>query len=249
MNERKYKVSERTGVNNKQITQNGYNLILKEKNNLYELRMKEHINESNDLLGRIWRDIEYYELRLDSENKVVELINKEEILAMISDKTFTYLKEDKSRSLEIMAKVNHVKSVINSDDMLSLFNNRGIFAFIFMDRTVKNDPVARSLGGIIDNLLIPFNFSFSKIEENEKYLKCKLSSEIDPAKSSIINLKALFREGSKIPADEKLDLELSVSGIYIIDKEKDTIKDMKIDISFQMNEHNILTEYIMNESK
>ena len=79
MNERKYKVSERTGVNNKQITQNGYNLILKEKNNLYELRMKEHINESNDLLGRIWRDIEYYELRLDSENKVVELINKEDL--------------------------------------------------------------------------------------------------------------------------------------------------------------------------
>ena len=80
-------------------------------------------------------------------------------------------------------------------------------------------------------------------------MKCKLNSEIDPAKSSIINLKALFREGSKIPADEKLDLELSVSGIYIIDKEKDTIKDMKIDISFQMNEHNILTEYIMDESK
>ena len=77
-------------------------------------------------------------------------------------------------------------------------------------------------------------------------MKYTLNSEIDPAKSSIINIKALFREISKIPAEEKLDLELSIDGVYIVNKINNMIKDMKIVISFQMNEHNILTEYIMS---
>lgn len=246
MAESVYEVLEKSNVNSKQITNNKYKLILKEEKEFCELSMKEHINKNNGILGRIWQDIECYHLKLSSDNEVYELVNKEEILTAIDNKIFDYLKEDKSKSSEIMGKINYVKSIVKSDEIISLFNNRGISAFIFMNRALGNNSVSKSLGGIIDMLLIPFNFTFSKFEESEKYLKYTLNSEIDPAKSSIINIKALFREISKIPAEEKLDLELSIDGVYIVNKINNMIKDMKIVISFQMNEHNILTEYIMS---
>ncbi len=246
MAESVYEVLEKSNVNSKQITNNKYKLILKEEKEFCELSMKEHINKNNGILGRIWQDIECYHLKLNSDNEVYELVNKEEILTAIDNKIFDYLKEDKIKSSEIMGKINYVKSIVKSDEIISLFNNRGISAFIFMNRVLGNDSVSKSLGGIIDMLLIPFNFTFSKFEESEKYLKYTLNSEIDPAKSSIINIKALFREISKIPAEEKLDLELSIDGVYIVNKINNMIKDMKIVISFQMNEHNILTEYIMS---
>ena len=81
-----------------------------------------------------------------------------------------------------------------------------------INQSFESASVTKPLGGRIDKLLIPYNFVFSKIEENERYLKYTLSSEIDPAKSSIINIKVLFRKISRILTEEKLDLELTING-------------------------------------
>ena len=242
-----YEVFEESKVNNGKIVNNEYKLFLKEEKNFCELKISNHKSSSITFIGKIWQGIEFYKLKMNSVNEAVELLNVDEILSSIDNKIFSYLRKEKNKSLEIMENINYVKNMVKSEDILSFFNNRGIFAFVFMYRKAENGFVSESIGGIIDKLLIPFNFTFSKIEESDKYIKYKLSSEINPAKSSITNMKALFRKIYAMSSEDEFHLDISINGIYIIDKTRDTIKNMKVIVSFKLDENNILTEYIINE--
>ena len=211
--------------------------IEKNKYNDFECKMKIIYGESNFCVNsfktafvtELYKKYNYYNLILNSENKIIKVKNKREIIKNLESDSFSYIKKYPEKGQLLVYLIQKFKSMMETEEIFKQnMMNTHILSYFFIDiynkayNNAESVNVRKNFDDIIYGLSIPFIFDIKLSGNNEDTVSLLYEAEMENKQEIPTLLKKYFGNSE----NESFGFDTKIIGNYKFDKIHGFMKEM-----------------------
>ena len=182
-------------------------------------------------------------LEIEYINDEITIINKNELLEKLEDKTFDFFKKYPNKIEEMNSILNDMKQGLKYENFEQEIDEGSIYPYIFkVEKFIINDSIKKfenKSPEIISGYNVPttMNYFTKKIHRNK--IKIFFEEKLDENKVSLEEIKFEFKKEFKLPETEPFEFDFIIKGYYIYNTETETVE--KIEVDKEIKFYNVTT--------
>ena len=172
-------------------------------------------------------------LEIEYINDEITIINKNELLEKLEDKTFDFFKKYPNKIEEMNSILNDIKQGLKYENFEQEIDEGSIYPYIFkVEKFITNDSIKKfenKSPEIISGYNVPttMNYFTKKIHRNK--IKIFFEEKLDENKVSLEEIKFEFKKEFKLPETEPFEFDFIIKGYYIYNTETKTVEKIEVD--------------------
>ena len=172
-------------------------------------------------------------LEIEYINDEITIINKNELLEKLEDKTFDFFKKYPNKIEEMNSILNDMKQGLKYENFEQEIDEGSIYPYIFkVEKFIINDSIKKfenKSPEIISGYNVPtiMNYFTKKIHRSK--IKIFFEEKLDENKVSLEEIKLELKKEFKLPKTEPFEFDFIIKGYYIYNTETETVEKIKVD--------------------
>ena len=182
-------------------------------------------------------------LEIEYINDEIIIINKNELLEKLEDKTFDFFKKYPNKIEEMNSILNDMKQGLKYENFEQEIDEGSIYPYIFkVKKFITNNSIKKfenKSPEIISGYNVPTTINYSTQKVYRKKIKINFEEKLDENKVSLEEIKFEFKKEFKLPETELFEFDFIIKGYYIYNTETETVE--KIEVDKEIKFYNVTT--------